>query len=101
MVLILLQSFSWTVRGANIHTFRSYTQGCKGKIDTNMSGRTGRIVNLGQGKVLTNGELVPPRLNHSSKHLDELFLSAYREGYTPVKMHFSLKAASDLNQHSL
>ena len=30
MVLISLQSFSWTVRGANIHTFRSYTRGRKG-----------------------------------------------------------------------
>ena len=35
MVLISLQSFSWTVRGANIHTFRSYTRGRKGEIDTN------------------------------------------------------------------
>ncbi len=35
MVLISLQSFSWTVQGANIHTFRSYTRGRKGEIDTN------------------------------------------------------------------
>ena len=50
MVLISLQSFSWTVRGANIHTFRSYTRGRKGEIDTNTSGRTVRIVNLGGSK---------------------------------------------------
>ena len=35
MVLISLQSFSWTVQGANIYTFRSYTRGYKGEIDAN------------------------------------------------------------------
>ena len=47
MVLILLLSFSWTMRGANIHTLWSYTWGRKGEIDTNTSGCTVRIVNLG------------------------------------------------------
>ena len=50
MVLISLQSFSWTVHGANIHTFRSDTRGRKGEIDTNTSGCTVRIVNLGRSK---------------------------------------------------
>ena len=50
MVLISLQSFSWTVRGANIHTFWSYTRGRKGEIDTNTSGCTVRVVNLGGSK---------------------------------------------------
>ena len=47
---IVAISLLWTVQGANIHTFRSYTRGRKGEIDTITSGCTVRVVNLGGSK---------------------------------------------------
>ena len=114
MALISLQSFLWTVQGANIHTFWSYTQGCKGEIDTNTSGCTVRIANLGRLKkkgvpaitcmvsrvgsyeYFAVKELVPPWIKPSSNTWMNFYL-AYLSRYASVTMHFSLNTESDLS----